>query len=97
MEEKKLKKVAKEGHEEPTIEELKNYCNQLLIQRNQVAEELKKVTGVLNKIPILFEVIKNKEVFPKEFVDACVNEVMVIMLPPREETSEEKEKPQEKK
>lgn len=91
MEEKKLKRVNSAKQEEPTVEQLKNYCDQLLAQRNQLAEQLSKTTNVLNKLPILFEVIKYKEVFPDEFVQACVNEVMLIMLPPKEEKKGEEE------
>jgi len=85
MEEKKIKKLnTAKGQKEPTVEDYKNYCDQLLQQRNQIALQLKEATNVLSKLPILFEVIKYREVFPEEFTKACVNEVMAIMLPPVE-------------
>lgn len=92
MEEKKVKKLNPANkQEEPTVEQLKNYCNQLLAQRNELAQRYEQATGVLNKLPILFEVIKYREVFPEEFVKACVNEVMLILLPPKAEKKEEEE------
>lgn len=86
MEEKKSKMAPVK---EPTVDELKNYCSQLLAQRNQLAEELREATNVLNKLPILFEIIKIREVFPEEFIKACVNEVMITLMPSKEEKKEE--------
>lgn len=80
-EEKKL--TQKEGAEstQPSYDELKNWCNQLLMQRNQVAERLEQVTDVLNKMPWLFKVIENSKEFNSEFVARCAIEIEAIMTP----------------
>jgi hypothetical protein len=81
---------ATEG-EQPSYEELKDYCNQLLMQRNQLRSKLLQVTNVLNKLPWLFEVLKAKELFKKDFVDKCVLEIEEIMTPPKEEQESNEE------
>lgn len=93
MEEKKLK-VENNTPKQPTYEELKNYCNQLLMQRNQVAEKLNQVTEIINKLPWLFKVIELKSSFDPAFVEFCTKEVEYIMTPPpvEEESKEEDNK-----
>ena len=93
MEEVKEKPVnAGEEKKEPTYQQLKNWCDQLMMQRNQIAERLNQVTDVLNKLPWLFKVIENKESFEAEFVDMCAKEIVFIMTPPAEESKEETNK-----
>ena len=70
MEEVKEKPVnTGEEKKEPTKEQLKNWCDQLMMQRNQIAERLNQVTDVLNKLPWLFKVIENPNTseFPNIF------------------------------
>jgi hypothetical protein len=88
-EEKKLNAGNAAEPKQPTYEELKNYCDQLMIQRNQLGQRLQQVTNVLNKLPWLFEVIKAREVFNKDFVERCVNEIEEIMTPPEEGDKED--------
>lgn len=68
----------------PTYEQLKNWCDQLLMQRNQLAERLGQITEIHNKLPWLFKVIENKEVFDTDFVQSCVKEITLIMTPPEQ-------------
>ena len=88
-EEKKLNAGNAAEPKQPTYEELKNYCDQLMIQRNQLGQRLQQVTNVLNKLPWLFEVIKAREVFNKDFVERCINEIEGIMTPPEEGDKED--------
>ena len=74
---------------EPTVEELKNYCSQLLMQRNELATKLKEVTAMLNKLPWLFEVVKNDKFFDVEFVERCVEEIKLLVSPLTKEDLEE--------
>ena len=74
----------------PTKEELKHYCNQLLMQRNQLAEKLDNITNVLNTIPWLFEVVKNPAAFSESFVKRCAEEIE-LLLTPSEKSEENKE------
>lgn len=90
MEELKKKSVnteSQEGKQEkaPSYEQLKNWCDQLMMQRNQLAERLGQITDIVNKLPWLFKVIENKDIFNKEFVDYCISEVTYILTPPEEE------------
>ena len=88
-EEKKLNAGNAAEPKQPTYEELKNYCDQLMIQRNQLGQRLQQVTNVLNKLPWLFEVIKARDVFNKDFVERCVNEIEGIMTPPEDGDKED--------
>lgn len=76
------KKVEGQEATQPTYEELKNYCNQLMMQRNQIANQLNQITDVVNKLPWLFEVVKNQSSFNPTFVKLCVEEIEAIMTPP---------------
>lgn len=92
--EEKVKNTEEEvlKREKPSYEQLKNWLDQVVSQRNQVAERLNQVTDVLNKLPWLFKVLDNKEIFPPEFVNNCVEEIMFILTPPTEEELSNKEK-----
>ena len=89
-------KTQNEEIKKPSYEDLKNYCNQLLMQRNKIAERLNEVTDVINKLPWLFKVIENASSFSASFVEQCVAEVESIMTPPAPEEKEaEKEENKE--
>ena len=88
-EEKKLNAPNGAERQEPTKEQLKNWCDQLMMQRNQLADRLNQVTDVINMLPWLFEVVKNKDLFDSEFVDLCVRNIKTIMTPPEEGSKEE--------
>ena len=91
MEEKVKEKQENAGRQEakPTYEELKMYCNQLLMQRNQVAERLDEITDIVNKLPWLFEVIKNASSFNEDFVYQCIDEIEHILTPPKAQGDKE--------
>ena len=74
----------------PTIEDYKNYCNQLLMQRNEAIERLNEVSSTLNKLPWLFKVVEFSHMFDTDFVGQCIEEIRFIMTPPKEEEQEEK-------
>ncbi len=92
MGEVKEKLEGKEAQKQPTYEELKNYCNQLMMQRNQIANQLNRVTDVINKLPWLFEVVKNQSLFNPSFVNSCAEEIEAIMTPPPAETTKDTDK-----
>ena len=96
MEENKKAAEAAVEDKKPTYEQLKNWLDQVVMQRNKVAERLNEVTDVLNKLPWLFKVLENSTAFPQEFVEACSREIVFIMTPPVEEDNkEQKEEPKE--
>jgi hypothetical protein len=94
MEEKK-NKTNSQKVEKPTVEQLENYCNQLLSQRNQLAQRLNEVQNVLNKLPFLFKVVENSEKFGKDFTAMCIEEIKMIMTPPPVEENQNVETPSE--
>lgn len=99
-EEKKLNVApATTERKEPTYAELKNWCDQLMMQRNQVAQRLNQVTDVINMLPWLFEVLKSRDLFDSEFVDYCKETIKAILLPPpsKEEPSKEEAEEETKK
>ena len=85
-------KVEEKEVKQPTYEELKNYCNQLMMQRNQMANQLNQITNVVNKLPWLFEVVKNQSSFNPTFVQFCVEEIESIMTPPPAEENKDTDK-----
>jgi len=91
-EEVKKDVVATEKRNKPTYEQLTNWLDQVVAQRNQIAEKLNQVTDIINKLPWLFKVIENKDSFTQEFVTACANEIVGIMTAAPEEKAEEDNK-----
>lgn len=92
-EEKTANVVAMEEKKEPTYEQLKNWCDQLMMQRNQLAERLNNITDVVNKLPWLFKAVEHKNAFPSKFIESCVQEIVLIMTPPEEEQKDAEEEP----
>lgn len=92
MEDKKLKVENPEEKKGPSYDDLKNYCNQLLMQRNQLAEKLNQITNVLNKLPWLFKVVENYKMFSEVFVSNCINEIELMLTPP-DSSEEDKDTP----
>jgi len=94
--EENVKKAAEAVEEKkPSYEQLKNWLDQLMTQRNQLAERLNQITDIMNKLPWLFKVIENREVFEPSVVDTCANEVVEILFPPMETASNTEEKPKD--
>lgn len=89
MENKGEVKKEEQAIQKPSYEELKNYCSQLLMQRNQVAEDLNRITSIVNKLPWLFEVVKAESAFDPKFVRQCIEEIETILTPPKEEQEED--------
>lgn len=82
----KKEAVTKDQVQEPTYDQLKMYCEQLMGERqrliqhiNKLDGELKVMGGVLAKLPYLFKVLKYKEFFDVGFVNKCVEEIVLIM------------------
>lgn len=81
MEEQKVKTEKRSDEKRiPTYEDLKNYCNQLMMQRNQLAEKLEQVTSVLTRIPWLFKVLENASKFSDETVKKSAEQIEFILF-----------------
>lgn len=91
MEEKKENKKL-------SYEELENAARQLSVQAEGIARENQQLKNALQQATLAnmytelgfkFRVIEHKDVFPKEFVDQCVNNIVEIMTPEAETTKSE--------
>lgn len=104
MEENKTKiesatKDSKENSNEVpkiTVEDLKNYCNQLYVQNRELKIKLNQVMEVHTKLPFLFEILKNPEFFDDSVVARSSEEITAIMFAEEDKTTEKpKDKPEE--
>ena len=75
-----------------SYDDLNNLANQLSRQNAALRQRIEEVnyTNLFKRLDYLFEVLKAKDVFPKEFIDTTVAEVMNL-LNPVEETEAEAE------
>lgn len=87
MEENKTQEVK----QKLTYEELENVATQLSNQIKQYDGKLREVYSVFKRLDYLFKVLENSNVFNKEFVDKCSEEVVYLMIPneSKEDTKEE--------
>ena len=69
-----------------SYEELANAANQLQQQNKFLIEQLQKNQGeaFYKRLDYLFEVIKFKEVFPEEFIGACIDEIVSTITIPED-------------
>jgi len=82
-----------------TSQEMKEALSQTTDQNNQMREyigqlqqQLQRVSdaSIYKRIDYLFAVIANEKVFPKDFVGACVDElVQVLTLPEKAQSTNE--------
>lgn len=86
------------GKENTTQNEKPSY-NDLLRMLHEMGEQLRDKTRMERMqetgacLNYLFKVIENKDMFPKEYVDGCVEDIMQILPKQQAETaSEEGEK-----
>lgn len=71
----------------------KEIIKQLEEQNQYIVQEYQKMRDYVSKVKLeemslsltsLFEVLKSKDLFPKEFVDTCVAKIQEIMTPTKE-------------
>nr|DAI58594.1 MAG TPA: hypothetical protein [Crassvirales sp.] len=81
----------KEEVKEPTYEQLKEAVTQLQQDNGVLYAKLQQLgtTTIFKRLDYLFKVIENETSFEKNFVDKCVNEVVEIMTPAKEEPQTE--------
>lgn len=93
--EEKTEVVDKKPHK-LSYEELENVAHQLSDQSRELYNKLQEanMTNILKRLEYLFKVIENNTVFPKEFTDKCIDEIINIMTIPdvNEENTVETEK-----
>ena len=90
MEENKKQENVKKPLEKPTYEQLNNWCNQLMQQRNEAYKEIQNLTSAYQILPYLFEVVKAKDVFSEKFVAQCINNIENLLSLDDTENKEEK-------
>ena len=69
-----------------SYEELGNACNQLQQQNKFLIEQLQKQQGesFYKRLDYLYKTIEFKEVFPEEFIGACIDEIVNTITIPEE-------------
>ena len=69
--------------EKLTYEQLENVAAELQKRCATLYNELQNANmfNVFKRLDYLFKVVESKEVFPTEFVESCVTEVMSLMTP----------------
>lgn len=90
MEEKKIQENTKKPLDKPTYEQLNNWCNQLMQQRNEAYKEIQNLTSAYQILPYLFEVVKARDVFSEKFVAQCINNIENLLSLDDTENKEEK-------
>lgn len=90
MEEKEVKT---EKPQKLTYEQLENVAHQLSEQSKDLYTKLQEsnMENVFMRLKFLFEVVKNKDSFSKEFVSKCTLEIETIMTIPEEVIEDTKE------
>lgn len=84
--------------QEPTKKQLMDYVSQLQNQNQQLIQRVQELNNfaMFKRCDYLFEVIKNANVFPEDFVRKCVEEITVFLtIPERPEQPEQPEAPAE--
>lgn len=77
-----------EVREEPTYEQLQNYVEQLAAQNMSLRKRIAETDEIsfFRMLEYSFKVIENKEVFPKEFLNRCISNIVEAMTPTAENT-----------
>lgn len=77
-----------------SYEELENVANQLNQQSQSLFKRLQEMTlnNFFTRLSFLFDIVRNSEKFPKDFVDEVVGEIVSsIRIEPDDEVELEKE------
>lgn len=79
----------KEEKKKLSYEELENVCHQLSDQSQTLYRKLQEanMTNMFKRLDYLFAVVEHIDVFPKDFAEACVKEIVTSMT--IEETPED--------
>lgn len=77
-----------EVREKPTYEQLQNYVNQLAAQNMSLRKRIAETDEIsfFRMLEYSFKVIENKEVFPEEFLNKCISNIVEAMTPTAENT-----------
>lgn len=77
-----------EVREKPTYEQLQNYVEQLAAQNMSLRKRIAETDEIsfFRMLEYSFKVIENKEVFPKEFLNKCISNIVEAMTPTAENT-----------
>lgn len=78
------KNPTNQAPKKPTYEELNGYVNELMMENRNLHNRLNQVMNVQNKLPWLFEIVKMKEVFGEEYINAALKEIQLILPPYKE-------------
>ena len=92
MEEKDKKEINQEV-KKLSYEQLEQVAEQLSEQTRQLYSQLKNASlnNMFKRLDYLFKVVENKDKFPQEFYNKCLNEVEELMTLPEEDTKKDKD------
>lgn len=79
-----------QGRPKPTYEQLKIWCDQLAAQNRELYQKLSSVLNTYNKLPYLFEVLKNSSFFDEAFVNSAAQDIKSILGKPDSKDKEVK-------
>lgn len=70
-----------EENKKASYEDLKAYCDQLMAQNKVLMQRFTQISGVMNVLPFLFQVVTLKSEFEEGFVTRCKKEITEILTP----------------
>lgn len=83
MEETKETKKLSYEELEKVAQELHTKCGQLYAELQRLS-----VDNTFKRLDYLFKVVKYEDVFPSDFTEKCINEIITVMTIPDEKTEE---------
>ena len=85
--------------QEPTKKQLMDYISQLQNQNQQLIQRLQEVNNftMFKRCDYLFEVVKNADKFPEDFVKKSVGEIISFLTIPEQPQEQPKQPVEEEK
>ena len=86
------------GTEKMSYEQLEQVAHQLSEQARQLYTQLQKsnLNNMFKRLDYLFKVVENGNIFNKDFLDKCINEIENIITVPEEVVEEKEDTPDNK-
>lgn len=85
-------KIVEDKQKKLSYEELNDVCNQLWQQNQQLTKKCREldVFNMFKRLDYLFKVVElSSTIADAEFTNNCIDEIKILMTPPKEEESKE--------
>jgi hypothetical protein len=91
--EEKIKKEQDAKPEKLSYEQLENIASQLSEQNRQLYSQIQaaNLNNMFKRLDYLFEVLSHEKLFPQDFTEKCINEVIELLTIPEKQENESKE------